>query len=283
MAISAADVKTLRDRTNAPMMECKAALTEAGGDMEKAVEILRKKSKDIVDKRVGKETAEGRIGAFVDLSRKVAALVELRCESPPVINSEPFVKLSNDLARQVALQGATTAEQLLAQKCVDDPAKSVADRIGEVVGLIRENMKPVRLARVEGLAGSYVHHDGSVGVLFQVEGSNADPQLLRDVCVQVTAMNPLACRREDVVADVIAREKEIAQSQIAADPKNKSKPANILEKIVEGKLKTWYGENVLVDQIFVKDEAKTKTVGDLLKKAGLTPVKFIRFKVGEVS
>jgi elongation factor Ts len=283
MAISANDVKTLRDRTNAPMMECKNALTESGGDMEKAVEFLRKKMKDVVDKRVGRETAEGRIGAFVDPAKKVGAIIEMRCESPPVAKNEHFVKLADEVARQVALQNPASVEQLLTQQWVDDAKHTVQDRISDVVGLLRENMKPARLARVSGLAGSYVHHDGTVGVLLLVEGAQADPQLLRDVCVHITAMNPLAARREDVPADVVAREMEIAKAQIAADPKNASKPPNILEKIAEGKMKTWFSENVLVDQIFVKDEAKSKTVGDLLKAAGLKPVKFIRYKVGELS
>ena len=154
------------------------------------------------------------------------------------------------------------------------------DRIGEVVGLIRENMKPARIVRLHGQLGSYVHHDGSIGVLLQVEGNNADPQLLRDVCMHITAKKPLAARREDVPADVVDKEKEIAQAQIANDPKNAGKPANILDKIAEGKLKTWFAENVLVDQPFVKDD--TKTVGQLLQAAGLKVVRFVRYKVGEV-
>ncbi|HXG10857.1 MAG TPA: translation elongation factor Ts [Gemmataceae bacterium] len=279
--ISSAAVKALRDRTNAPMMECKAALTEANGDMEKAVEILRKKSKDVLDKKGARETAEGRIAAYVDPARQVGSLVEMRCESAPVAKSELFVKLADDIARQVALQGAATIEALLAQPFVDDPKRTVADRITETVGLIRENMRPVRLVQFQGLVGSYIHHDASIGVLVQVEGASADPQLLRDVCMHIAARSPLAVRREDLPAAMIEKEKEIAKSQIAADPRNKNKPANILDKIVEGKLKTWFAENVLVEQPFIKDD--TKTVGDVLKAAGLTLVRFVRYKVGEVA
>ena len=112
------------------------------------------------------------------------------------------------------------------------------DRIGEVVGLIRENMKPARIVRLHGQLGSYVHHDGSVGVLSRSRAPTADPQVLRDVCMHIAATNPLAARREDVPADVVEKEKEIAQAQIANDPKNAGKPANILDKIAEGKLKT---------------------------------------------
>ena len=283
MAISAADVKSLRDRTNAPMMECKTALTEAGGDMDKAIQLLREKNKAISVAKGARETAEGRVGAFVEPAKKLAALIELRCESAPVAKNEHFIKLADDLAKQIALQGAAAVDQLLAQPALADPKKTVKDSIDEVVGLLRENMKPQRLARVTGQAGAYVHHDGSVGVLLEVEGPPADPQLLRDVCVHITAMNPLAMSREQVPADVVARETEIAKAQIAADPKMGNKPADILAKIAEGKMKTWFSENVLVDQIFVKDEAKTKTVGELLKAAGLKPIKFVRFKVGELS
>jgi elongation factor Ts len=273
----------LRNTTNAPMMDCKAALTETNGDFQKAIEVLRKKNAAIMAKKGERETAEGRIGTYVDAAKKVGGIIEVRCESAPVAKSEHFVKLVDELAKQVALQGATSVDQLLGQTLVDDPKKKVSERIGDVVGLIRENMKPARVSRLEGLTGAYVHHDGSVGVLLLVEGAAADQQLLRDVCVHITAMNPVAVRREDVPADVVAKEKEIMQAQMAADPKNKNKPANIMEKIIEGKIKTWYGENVLVDQIFVKDEAKTKTVGELLKSAGVTPIKFVRFKVGELS
>src|SRR5258708_35506194 len=115
MSISAAAVKTLRDRTNQPMMDCKTALTEANGDMEKAVELLRKRSKDVVDKKGGRETAEGRIAVFVDEGKKVGAILEMRCESPPVVKSQHFMALANDLAKQIALQGAPTVEALLAQ------------------------------------------------------------------------------------------------------------------------------------------------------------------------
>jgi elongation factor Ts len=281
MSISAATVKALRDRTNQPMMDCKAALTESNGDMEKAVEILRKKSKDVVDKKGSRETAEGRIAVFIDEGQKVGAILEMRCESPPVIKSEHFVALADDLAKQVALQGATTVEGLLAQPFVGDAKKTVNDRISDTVGLIRENMKPSRWTRLTGLLGSYVHHDGSVGVLLQVEGAKADAQMLRDVCMHITARNPGYGSREEVPAATISKEQEIAKSQIAADPKNAKKPPNIIEMIAEGKMKTWFAENVLLEQPFVKDDSKS--VGDLLKSAGLKFVKFIRYKVGELT
>jgi elongation factor Ts len=275
--ISATAVKNLRDRTNAPMMDCKAALTEAQGDMEKAADILRKKNKAIQDKKGERETAEGRIAAFIDPAKQLGALIEMRCESAPVAKSKEFIQLANDIARQVALKGATTVEALLAQPLVDDPRKTVNERIGDLVGLIRENMKPARLVKLTGLLGSYCHHDGSIGVMVQVEGDKAEPQVLQDVSMHITAMNPVAARREDVPQDVIDREKEIFKSQALAT----GKPANIVEKIAEGKMKTWFAEKVLLEQPFVKDDSKT--VGDLLKSAGLKLTRFIRYRVGELT
>jgi elongation factor Ts len=280
--ITAEAVKKLRDRTGMQMMKCKEALVKTNGDMEKAVEELRKHNKEAQDKAASRETADGRIGVYIDPALKIGGIVELRCESAPVAKSDMFIQLATDLAKQVAVQGAKTPEQLLAQPFVDKPAQTVHERIGEVVGLIRENMKPARVAKLTGLLGSYVHHDGSVGVLLQVEGAEtADPQLLRDVCMHITAARPLYARREDVPAERLAKEKDIALAQIASDPKNANKTPQILEKITEGKLKTWFTENVLVDQPFVKDD--TKTVGDLLKAKGLKVVQFVRFKVGELS
>jgi elongation factor Ts len=282
MEVNAADVKKLRDRTGMQMMKCKAALVEAGGDMEKAVEILRKQNKEAQDKASTRETAEGRIGVYVDNGARVGGIIELRCESAPVAKNELFAKLADGLARQVALKGAATPEALLSQPFVDEPARTVNERIGEVVGLMRENVKPARMGRLEGLLGSYIHHDGTVGVLLAVEGERADPQLLRDVCMHIAAVNPRFGRREEVSADVIAKEKEIIQTQIAADPRNANKPANIVAQMAEGMLrKQFYGANVLTEQEFVKDPSKT--IGQLLSGAGLKLKQFIRYRVGEVT
>lgn len=275
--ISAATVMALRNRTNAPMMDCKSALQEANGDMDKAAEVLRKRGKAIADKKAEREATEGRIGTFIDPAQKVGALIEMRCESAPVAKSEPFIQLCNEVARQVALKGAKTVDELLAQPLVDNPAKTVSERITEAIGVLRENIKPARIFAFKGLLGSYCHHDGSVGVMVEVQGDKADPQLLRDISMHITAKNPVATRREDVPKETVAKEMEIARSQAAAT----GKPANIVDKIAEGKLKTWFAENVLLEQPFVKDDSKT--IGDLLKSAGLTLVKFVRLKVGELS
>lgn len=279
--ISAAAVKSLRDRTNAPMMECKAALVAAKGNMEDAVVKLREKLAGVIANKAAREAAEGRIGVSIASAQRTGAIVEVRCESAPVAKTEQFVKLADDLARHIVAKNPANVEELLAQSFLDDPKRTVADRIADVVGLIRENMKVARFKRLTGLLGSYCHHDGSVGVLLQVEGQDsADTQLLRDVCMHITARSPLAARREDVPQATLDKEKDIARAQVAADPKNANKPANIMEMILAGKQKTWLAENVLVDQLFVKDD--TKAVGDVLKAAGLSVVQFVRLKVGEV-
>jgi elongation factor Ts len=275
--ITAEAVKKLRDRTGIQMMKCKAALQKADGDMEKAIEILRKENVGAVAKLSEREAGEGRIGVYIDPVKQVGALVEVRCETAPVAKSDMFVQLANDLAKQVALKEATTPEALLAQPYVDDPSKTVNERLAEVGALMRENMKPVRMARLTGLLGNYIHHDGSVGVLVQVEGDKADPQMLRDVSMHITAKNPIAALREHVPQETVAQETEIARAQAAAT----GKPANIVEKIAEGKMKTWFAENVLNEQPFVKDDSKK--VGELLKSAGLKLVKFVRLRVGEIS
>jgi elongation factor Ts len=281
MSVTAAEVKSLRDRTNLPMMDCKAALIEAGGDSEKAIEILRKKFKDAQVKRGDRETAEGRISSYIDDGQKVGAIVELRCESAPVAKSELFAKLASDIAKQVALKDPKTVDELLAMPSVDNSKTTIADRVTEVVGTLRENIKVQRFQRLTGLLGAYCHHDCTVGVLVQAEGDKPNQLLLSDVAIHVAALNPLAARKEDVSPDVIAKETEIAKEQVKADPKNASKPANIMDKIIEGKLKTWLADNVLVEQPFVKDDSKT--VGQLLSGAGLKMSRFVRYKVGELS
>lgn len=280
-AISAETVKKLRDMTSLPLMDCKTALTEAAGDMEKAITILRERNAKIGIKRGEREAGEGRIAAYVDEAQGVGAIIELRCESPMVVRAEQFITLGNDLARHVAQHNPTSLDQLMSQQY--GAGKTVKDRVEEAIGLIRENMKVARFARLTGILGEYCHHDGSVGVLLQATGTKADKQLLRDVCMHIVAAvpTPAAVRREDVAADVVEKEREIAKGQVAADSKNANKPANILEKIVEGKVNSWFKENILVEQPFVKDDSKT--VGQVLKAAGLEPVKFVRLKVGETT
>jgi len=278
--ISAAAVKELRDRTDMPMMKCKAALEKAAGDMEKAILILREEGgKFLASDKGARETAEGRIGAFTD-GKTAGALVELRCESPSVVKNDRFIALANDLAKQVALKNPKTVEELLASPFVDEPARTMQDRLAEVVGLIRENMKPARFARREGITGEYVHHDGATGVLLSVKGEAGDAALLRDICTHIAALRPGFATANALSADVVEREKAFAKQQ--AEEQSAGKPANIVEKIAEGKYKTWLSENVLVDQPIANQmKYGKKTVGELLKAAKLEVIDFVRYKVGE--
>jgi elongation factor Ts len=278
--ISAATVKELRDRTDMPMMKCKAALEKAGGDIEKAILVLREEGgKFLNDPNKGsRETAEGRIGAFSD-HKTAGALVELRCESPSVVKNDKFVELANELARQVALNKPAGVEELLAQKLIADPARTVQDRIADVVGLIRENMRPARFVWLDGITGEYVHHDGTIGVRVQVKGESADPVLLRDICTHIAALSPAYALASEVPGDVVEREKALAKKQ--AEETAAGKPGAVAEKIAEGKYKTWLAENVLVDQPMANQmKYPKKTVGELLKGAKLEIVKFVRYKVG---
>jgi elongation factor Ts len=277
--ISATAVRELRDRTDMPMMKCKAALEKAGGDIEKAILVLREEGgKFLASDKGARETAEGRIGAFSD-HKTAGAIVELRCESPSVVKNDRFITLANELAKQVAVNKSASVDALLAEKSIVDPKQTVQERVAEVVGLIRENMRPARLVRLDGITGEYVHHDGTIGVLVQVKGETADPALLRDVCTHIAALNPSYALASEVPADVAEREKALAKKQ--TEESAAGKPANIIEKIAEGKYKTWLAENVLVDQPIANQmKYPKKTVGELLKAAKLDVVKFVRYKVG---
>jgi len=284
--ITAAAVSELRKKTDLPLMDCKKALTEAGGDMEKAIDILRSQFVKAAVKREGNETAEGRIGVFVEPAAETAAIVEMRCESAPSAKSDQFIELAYDIARQVASAAPEAVAQLLAQPYSNGKG-SVTDRINETIGLIREKMIVQRFDRVKApVYGHYVHHDGSVGVLLACTGTTtgATDEALRDVCAHIAALNPPYLTADQVPADVLEKEKAIAAQQIKEDPKNASKPANIIEKIAEGKLKTWLAEGVLVEQPMANSmKYPSKTVGQVLQGLGLKPVKFIRYKVGAIA
>jgi elongation factor Ts len=270
-------VKALRDRTGATYAVCTAALAEAGGNLDKAVEVIRIKLGGAAGKFLEREASEGRIGVFIDPAKKIGAIVEIRCESAPVTKAEQFIAMVNDVASHAATSKATTVADLLAEKLSTDGSKTVQERINDVIGLIRENMKLARFARYSGTCGSYIHHDGTVGVLLLVEGTPTDPQVLKDVCMHIAATSPVSALREHIPAATLEKEREIAKAQAAAT----GKPQNIIDKIAEGKLKSWVAENVLLEQPFVKDESKT--VGQLLSGAGLKFKKFVRLRVGEVT
>ncbi len=277
--ISAAAVNELRKKTDLPLMDCKSALTEAAGDMEKAIEILRLRNAKVGIKREGNETAEGRIGIFVDNAAAVGGIVEMRCESAPSAKSDHYIALAAAIAKHVAHHDAADVPALLAQPFGKGTVK---ERVDEVVGLIREKMIVQRFARLTGgVFGQYIHHDGTVGVLLQCTGTGGNDEALRDICAHIAALNPQFVNSTEIPAETIAKEKDLAMKMILEDPKNTGKPANIIEKIAEGKLKTWMAEIVLTEQPMANAmKYPGQTVGQVLQKMGLKASKFIRFKVG---
>jgi elongation factor Ts len=276
-------VKQLRDRTDQPMGLCKQALDASAGDMEKAIAYLQSLNSKMQAKREGNETAEGRIGAYFDNAAKAAALIEMRCESAPSAKSDQFVALVGDVAKFVATSKAADVAAVLAESY--DGKGTVQDRINDTVGVIREKMVLHRFERLSGgVYGSYIHHDGTVGVLVECKGTTPNDELLRDVSAHIAALNPPYVSVSAVPEEVVAKEKALVKADMDGDPKNAGKPANILEKIADGKLKTRLAEVVLTEQPMANGiKYPNTTVGAALKKAGLEPVKFIRFKVGAVS
>ncbi|MCS6864383.1 MAG: translation elongation factor Ts [Gemmataceae bacterium] len=283
-AITPQMVKQLRDRTDQPMGLCKQALDETGGDMDKAIDWLRERSKGVTAKREGNETAEGRIGVYYDNTARIAGIVEMRCETAPSAKSDRFIALVNDLAKHAAQTTATDVAGFLAEKTSAGPG-TVQDLINDVIGVIREKMVLHRFTKLTGhLYGGYIHHDGTVGVLVACTGTAPHDELLRDVAAHIAALNPPYITIADVPTEVMEKEKALVKAEMDADPKNAGKPANILEKVAEGKLRTKLAEMVLSEQPMANEMKYPKTtVGAALKKAGLELVRFVRFKVGAVN
>ena len=275
--ITAEAVRTLRERTDLPMMECKKALVEAGGDQDKAVQILKERVKGLRIKVADRMTSEGKVATLTAPDGTSAVMVELLCESAPVAKNDDFLFLCEQLTKQLLNgPGAATTEELLSQKCPDKPAVTLHELHEDILNKIRENIVVGRIIRVKGPVAGYTHHDGTLGVLFQASGQNATAPVLRDVAMHIASMNPTVCLPDQLDPALVAKEK--AKESEAAQ--KSGKPANIIDKIVEGKMRVFYAnEGVLVYQNFVKDE--TKTVAQALAAAGLTATGFIRWRLGK--
>lgn len=272
--ITAAAVKALRDRTGLPMMDCKRALQEADGDQQAAVELLRKAGKKTMDRRVGRQTAFGRITVYADLDAAVGAIIELRCETAPVAANAEFVRLAEDLARQLATgPGAATPDDLLAQPSPSEPGRTLREQFDELNNRIREVFRLQRTARIDAPCGGYVHHDGCSGVLLQVEGGSA--RLAKDICMHIAAMRPAAVSKGDLDQKLVNREREIQ----AERARQEGKPEKIIEKMIEGRMQNFYAEHCLLEQPFVKDEKQT--VGKVAKAGGMEIVRFIHWELGK--
>ena len=254
-AFTAKDVQALREKTNVGMMDCKKALVEADGDVEKAIDILREKGLATAAKKAGRIAAEGVIGLYSD--GNASALVELNCETDFVGNNPEFKALANQIAKTVVDSKPADLDALLATT-IADGSLSVADSIQELFLKIRENLKLRRFVLVEGTAVSYIHGGGSVGVLVSFETNAADNDefvaMGKNIAMQVAAMNPSYLDAAAVPAEVVEKEKAINLAQMNEDPKMANKPEQVKEKIIEGKIKKFYTEVCLLDQTFVRSD-----------------------------
>ena len=225
--ITASAVKELREKTGLPMMDCKQALTEANGDMEKAIEGLRIRGKKVQEKQAGRSTSTGRIAVFSELEPGVGALIDIRCESAPVANNEHFIGLANDLAQQLAKgPGAATPDELLDQPSPSQKGTTLRQQFDDLNNRIREKFVLERILRVNGPTAGYAHHNGAVAVLLQVENAAGAAELARDICMHVAAMKPIVLHKEDVDPALVAKERDVldqAMTQEAETIKNGSR------------------------------------------------------------
>ncbi|HEV8597889.1 MAG TPA: translation elongation factor Ts [Gemmatimonadales bacterium] len=284
--VSPKQISELRARTGAGMMDCKAALEEAGGDLDKAVEILRKKGIAKADKRGGRTASQGLIVISAEDLGFDLAMIELNCETDFVARTEGFIQLARELGVHAALhaplgihEGSVLDAQPFAERTVGEAVKELAGKTGEATTLRRV----AHFRQENGTVQGYLHHNGQVGVLIELEGPPGDglDALGRELALHIASADPLAISDADIPAETLERERRIAEEQVAAE----GKPEQIRAKIVDGKLRKFVAERTLLGQSFVKDESKT--AGDLLKEAAkslggpVTVKRFARFRVGE--
>jgi elongation factor Ts len=272
--ITAAMVMKLRDETGLPMMECKKALQETGGDFELAKQKARESGKKIMALRQDRSTEEGRLAAYATIKPPVGAMIELQVESAPVAKHEDVVALANDLAKQLATgPGAKTPEELWKQPAPSRKGVTLQQWKDEIEGKMREVLRLTRVIRIDAPAGGYVHHDAKSGVLLQVEGGNDD--LAKSIAMHVAAMKPKAATTAELDPGLVQKERSILTEQA----RKEGKPDNIIEKMIEGRMRNFYAEHVLSEQPFVKDDKQT--VGKVASAGGMKLVKFIRWQLGE--
>jgi len=262
--ITAQMVKELRDKTDAGMMDCKKALTEADGDMDKAVDLLRKAGIAKAAKKAGRAATEGTIVALIEQGR--AVLVEVLCETDFVARNEKFSAYARDLAQRVL------ADDTLDGDVGETVGAAEEERVGELVAAIGENIQVRRVVRWTGAAqfGSYLHMGGRIGVLVEAEGADS-PDLLPDICMHIAAFSPRYVTPGDIPEDVLAKEREIAEAQV------QGKPENIIGRIVMGKIAKWQKEVCLTQQPWLRDDKSS--LGKVAP--GLTVKGFLRWAVGE--
>lgn len=291
MEVTAKMVKDLREMTGAGMMDCKKALAETDGDMEKAVEYLRKKGLAAAEKKAGRIAAEGIVDIKVSDDRKVAAIVEVNSETDFVAKNEKFREYVAEVVAQVANSSANNLEEFLDEKWEKEPSMTVKEKLASMIAVIGENMNIRRFEKIvenNGFIMSYIHGGGKIGVLVDVECSVVNDETLeaaKNVALQIAALSPKYISLSDVPADYIEHEKSIILEQVKNDPANAKKPENILEKMIEGRLNKQLKEICLLDQEYVKDNEFTvgKYLESVSKQIGapLTIKRIVRYETGE--
>ena len=274
--ISASMVKDLREKTGAGMMDCKKALTETNGDMEKAIEYLREKGITKAAKKSSRIAAEGLVLAYVSEDNKIGAAVEVNSETDFVAKNDEFRTFVQALAKQVALNNPADVDALLNEEYIEEAGKKVSEVLTDKVAKIGENMNIRRFVRFEttdGLVESYIHGNGKIAVLVNMK--NADTELAKDICMQVAAARPEFLDEASVPAERLAKEMEILKAQAM----NEGKPEAIAEKVVQGRIGKFYSEICLVDQEFVKNP--DMKISELLKTKNAEIVEFARIEKGE--
>jgi elongation factor Ts len=275
MAVTAEAVKALRERTGAGMMECKKALVETNGDLEAAAEIMRKSGLAKADKKAGRIAAEGVIVIERSADGRSAAVVEVNSETDFVAREKDFQNFAASVAR-AALAGRPPDVDSLARQAIDggvsieETRRALIARIGENIGVRR-----FEIVATGGVLGTYLHGT-RIGSLVTLTGG--DESLARDLAMHVAAINPQHVTPEQVPAELVERERGIYAAQVEADPKAQGKPAEIVARMIDGKLRKFLAEITLVGQPFVKDDKQT--VGEVLKKAGARVERFVRYEVG---
>jgi len=285
--ITAQVVKELRERTGAGMMDCKKALSETNGDLEKAIEVLREKGLAAAAKKAGRIAAEGMIATYISEDKKNGAVIELNCETDFVAANEDFVSLANNIAKQAASTNAATVEELVEEKYIADQSVTIKEAITNLIAKLGENMNLRRFKKLSvpsGAVQSYIHGGGRIGVLVELtceKDSDVLLEVAKDVAMQVAAANPLFLDRTQVNNDTLEKEKEIFRVQAL----NEGKPEKIVDKMVEGRIQKYYKENCLVEQVWVRnpDYTITKYLAEKSKEVGatITVSNFVRFERGE--
>lgn len=282
MAFSAQDVKTLREMTGCGMMDCKKALTETDGDMDKAVEFLREKGLATAAKKAGRIASEGIVKSYIE--GNVGVLVEVNSETDFVAKNEEFLTFVDNIAKTVAKNNPADVEALKEMPIVGGEG-TVGEELTAKIAKIGENMNIRRFVRIEtdGVVVDYIHAAGKIGVLVEAAAADsaATRECLRNVAMQVAALNPKYLSSADIPDDYKEHEKSILIAQLQNDPKNANKPANIIEKMIEGRLAKEFKEVCLLEQEYVKAENKESVAKYVASVGDVTLKQFARFETGE--